>query len=164
MSPLLFAVSMEKSIAGNIEGFRGACSPELQAVLEQLLIFQKEYVEVVSLAEASKSGFNAVDIDALKLMGKAESWALLLAEFNPEAPPAANDFSILWCVCAMLDKSAQYYQQAARYETQPQMRISLASLAQMKSALRRRISGIERVVANQVWKAVGFAPGILAKE
>ena len=64
----------------------------------------------------------------------------------------------------MLDKNTQFYQQASKHSMQPQVRLFFGSVAELKLMLRRRIDGVERVVANQVWKSVGFAPGLLGKD
>ncbi len=61
-------------------------------------------------------------------------------------------------------KTAQFYLQTAKNIEQAPQRLLLSSIAEMKLMLRRRFDGIERVVANQVWNAVGFPPGMLAKE
>jgi hypothetical protein len=164
MNPLLFAESIEKEVAANVESLKAGCSPELCAVLDRLLAFDREFAQMVSKALSEPAGSNPPELDKVKLMGDEEMWVALTNRFNPASPPAAKDFAVLWSIHAMLDKSAQFYQQVSAHTDQVQLRLWLSSLAEIKIVLRRRIAAIERVVANQVWKSVGFAPGLLAKE
>ena len=64
----------------------------------------------------------------------------------------------------MLDKMAQYYLQAAKQVDSPQQRLLFSSLAEIKQRLRRRVGAVEQIQANQIWKQVGFPPGLLGKE
>ena len=164
MSTLTYAASMEKSIGVNIENLREGCSPELCEVLKLLAGFQQEFEMVLVRATSLSPEQSLPALDTAQLLGTDENWRKMTSAFSAELPPNAQDFTVLWSVHAMLDKSTQFYQQASKQSVQPHVRLFFSSIAELKLMLRRRIDGIERVLANQVWKAVGFAPGLLGKE
>ena len=164
MNALLFAMSMEKSIDANLKDLQGNCSPELQSVLAQLILFQHEFEQTLLQLQSLESGQGLPEIDTLRLVGNDELWNSLSHQFNPTSLPSAADYMVLCSVHAMLDKTSQFYLQTAKNVEQAPQRLVLSSIAEMKLMLRRRFDGIERIVANQVWNAVGFPPGMLAKE
>lgn len=164
MSTLTFAASMEKGIGANIEKLKPGCSPELCNVLELLSGFQREFELVMVRAQSLSAEQNMPELDTEHLLGSDENWRKLTGAFSVDSPPIAQDYTVLWSVHAMLDKNTQFYQQASKHSMQPQVRLFFGSVAELKLMLRRRIDGVERVVANQVWKSVGFAPGLLGKD
>jgi len=164
MSTLTFAASMEKSIGINIEKLKDGCSPELCDVLELLAGFQQEYELVLTHAKSLPQEQSPPELEPSRLLGTDENWRKLTGAFLPDTAPNAQDYTVLWSVHSMLDKNAQFYQQASKQSVQPQLRLFFGSVAELKLMLRRRIDGVERVLANQVWKEVGFAPGLLGKE
>ena len=164
MNTLAFAASMENSIFANIEKLKPGCSADLHPLLEALAGFHKEFEMVLVRAKSVTDGQSMPELDTMQLLGTDENWRVLTGVFSASSSPNALDYAVLWSVHAMLDKSAQFYQQAARQSVQPQLRLFYGSLGEIKLILRRRMDGVERVVTNQVWKEVGFAPGLLGKE
>lgn len=164
MKTLAFAASMESSIGANIEKLKPGCSAGLQGLMEQLAGYHREFEMVLVRARSVPAGQSLPELDTSQLLGSDERWRALSAAFTADSSPNALDYAVLWSLHAMLDKSAQFYQQASRQSVQPHVRLFFGSLAEMKVILRRRTDGIERIVANQVWKEVGFAPGLLGKE
>lgn len=164
MDPLDFAVAMENGIIANLDRLKLNCSPVLAPVMEALIRAEQGIVTLVEQARPVRDGESVPDTELPAILSREEEWGQLQIRFDPAAAPAVLDYTVLWSVRAMLDKSAQYYRQAAK-ETEPaRLRLLLASVAEIKTMLRRRIDGLERIMANQAWKAVGFAPGLLAKE
>ena len=74
------------------------------------------------------------------------------------------DAAALWSIHAMLDKASQFYLQASKQVEPPQLRLFFSNLAEIKLMLRRRVGAVERILANQAWKEIGFPPGLLGKE
>lgn len=164
MNALLWAMSMEKSIDANLKNLQGNCSPELQSVLEQLIIFQHEFEKILQQLISLESGQSLPEIDTFRLVGNDELWNSLGNQFQPTSLPSAANYMVLCSVHEMLDKMSQFYLQTAKNVEQAPQRLMLSSIAEMKLMLRRRFDGIERIVANQFWNALGFPPGMLAKE
>jgi len=164
VNALLFAIAMEKSIGANLKNMQESCSPELKSVLAQLIVFQQEFEQILLQLQSPESGVGLPTIDPVRMVGNDELWNSLSNQFQPASLPSAADYMVLCSVHAMLDKTAQFYLQTAKNIEQAPQRLLLSSIAEMKLMLRRRFDGIERVVVNQVWNAVGFPPGMLAKE
>lgn len=164
METLTFAAAMEKSIGDNIEKLGHGCSLGLQPVLHLLVAFHREFEMVLVRAKSAPDGQSLPELDTTQLLGPDETWRSLSAAFSADTVPDAMDYTVLWSIHAMLDKSTQFYQQASRQSVQPHVRLFFGSIAELKGMLRRRMDGIERIAANQVWKAVGFPPGLLGKE
>jgi hypothetical protein len=164
MDALAFASLMEHSIIDDMEGLRGSCSPELSRAVELLIRFHGEFERLVTTAKMSAKEQTWPELTAAVFVGTDETWREITGSIHPGTVPLAADYTALWCIHALLDKSAQFYQQAARQNIPEQERIFLGSVAELKLILHRRMDGVERVVANQVWKSVGFPPGLLGKE
>ena len=164
MGTLIFAASMEKSIGANIMKLKDGCSPELCDILELLAGFQREFEALLEQADLLSPGQSPPELDTERLHGTDENWRRLTSAFAADMAPNTQDYAVLWSVHAMLDKNAQFYQQASKQSLQPQFHLFFASIAELKIMLRRRIDGVERVLANQVWKSIGFSPVLLGRE
>lgn len=164
MESLTFSASMENSISEVLQELRGGCSPEINRVLDSLLRFHGEFERLMSEVKELPENQPWPELSAADFVGTDEVWRELTGSINPGTSPNTADYATLWCIHALLDKSAQFYQQAARQNLPEPERLFLSSVAELKLMLRRRIDAVERVVANQVWKAVGFPPGLLGRE
>jgi hypothetical protein len=164
VNTLQYASAMENSIGVTLRTLQANCSPELTRVLEHLVQIQRELERVVLQAESVELGQGLPKFDVMQIIGDEVLWRSLANPFQPSSLPSAIDYTVLWSVHAMMAKSAQYYQQAAMNTDQPNLRIDLSSIAEMKLILQRRVAAIERIVANQLWQSLGFPPGLLAKE
>ncbi len=105
MNALLFAMSMEKSIDDNLKNLQGNCSPELQSVLAQLILFQHEFEQILLQFQSLESGVGLPTIDPVRMVGNDELWNSLSNQFQPASLPSAADYMVLCSVHAMLDKN-----------------------------------------------------------
>lgn len=154
-----FAAAMEQAIASKLQALGVGCSAELSALLERVTHSQQAFVRLLSEHAAKEP-----DLDVAAMIGSDADWAAITSRFQPGTAPAAIDIAALWSVYSMLDKMAQYYLQAAKQVDSPQQRLLFSSLAEIKQKLRRRVGAVEQIQANQIWKQVGFPPGLLGKE
>ena len=159
-----FAAAMERAIAVKVQELASDCSVELAALLAQVNCSQQAFGRLLAQVAGNENAGCEVEIDATALIGSDADWTAIISRFQPAADPLAIDIAVLWSVYAMLDKMSQYYHQAARQVNSPQQRLLFSSLAELKQKLRRRVGAVEQIQANQVWKEVGFPPGLLGKE
>jgi hypothetical protein len=159
-----YAALMEQSIADNLQNLKKDCSTELGELLDRLIACQQQFLGLVQQAATPEASISGIEVDLARLIGPEAEWASLRQKFDPGAKPIVHDFTVLWSVYAMEDKATQFYQQATSQAEAPQIRLFLNNITEIRRILSRRIGGVERIVANQVWKAVGFAPGLLGKE
>ena len=164
MKALHFAAAMEQAIAGNLQQLRGGCSADLTEVMERLITSQQAFLQLLAQATSAENTAGDAAIDVVGMIGSDADWTELTAKFQPGMDPLATDVAVLWSVHAMLDKISQFYLQAAQQVESPQQRIFFSNLAEIKQKLRRRVGAVERIQANQVWKEIGFPPGLLGKE
>jgi hypothetical protein len=155
---------MEQGIADNLQCLQHNCSDELCQLLNRLCNCQQNFLTLLQQAVSHEKNVIGLKIELAQLIGPESEWTSLQQKFQPGAIPDIHDFTVLWTVRVMSDKAGQFYHQAASQPNQPQFKLLLSTLAEIKRVLSHRIGAVERTVANQVWKAVGFAPGLLGKE
>lgn len=159
-----FAVAMELAIAGRVQELGAGCSQELAVLLERLVLSQQAFVLQLADTSSKDDAGNALEFDVARLIGSDDERAAITSRFQPGTVPVAVDIVIIWSICSMLDKMGQFYLQAAKQVDSTQERLVFSSLAEVKQKLRRRVAGVEQIQSNQVWKGVGFPPGLLGKD
>ena len=159
-----FAAAMERAIAVKVQELASDCSAELAALLARVNFSQQAFERLLVQVAGNENAVGELDIDAAALIGSDGEWAEITSRFQPSTAPVAIDIAALWSLYAMLDKMGQYYLQAAKQVNLPQQRLLFSSLAELKQKLRRRIGAVEQILSNQIWKEVGFPPGLLGKE
>jgi hypothetical protein len=149
---------MEEEIIRQLENLEKDAVLEIGEILGVFLKIEREFVGI--LKEADKIDLDREsypEINAAKIFTPAPS-----AQPNPDTSLAA--MCALWMVYALLEKSAQYYQQASLNSAHPVLKIFFSSLSEIKNILRRRAAAQVRIVSNDLWGKVGFAPFILGKD
>lgn len=164
MKTLDFALAMEASIAEKMRVLHVDCSADLAKLLNRLIQSQQSFAQLIEQAKGSDVAVIELTMDAAGLIGGDAEWAAITARFQPGDSPLLADAAALWSVHAMLDKASQFYLQASKQVEPPQLRLFFGNLAEIKLMLRRRVGAVERILANQAWKEIGFAPGLLGKE
>lgn len=164
MKTLDFALVMEASIAEKMRVLHVDCSTDSTELLNRLLQSQLSFVQLIEQAKGSDISVPELTMDVAGLIGSDAEWAAITARFQPGDSPVLADAAALWSVHAMLDKASQFYLQASKQVEPPQLRLFFGNLAEIKLMLRRRVGAVERILANQAWKEIGFAPGLLGKE
>ena len=164
MKTLDFALAMEASIGEKIRMLQVGCSVDLTELLDRLIKSQQSFADLIQQAKSSNDEALAMKIGAGSLIGSDAEWAAITAKFQPGDNPVIADTTTLWSVHAMLDKASQFYLQASKQLESPQLRLFFSNLAEIKLMLRRRLGAVERIQSNQVWKEIGFPPGLLGKE
>lgn len=165
MDTIGFALELELAIEKTLTEFRPRCTDKLFNMLDMLVASQQEFVNVLTQADVTTPGRESFPvIETVRVVGAEETWRLVTATFRADEQPETSNITVLWSVCACIDRSAQFYAQAAQNSASPQSRLFFGSLAELKQMLRRKVDGILRVNENQVWSVVGFPPGRLSKE
>jgi hypothetical protein len=160
-----FAAAMEASIRQQLELISQQAPTELQPVFGALNRFQVEFELLIDRVQYTDAdGGNFPPVEAAQLLGADDIWQQTLQRFAAVPDKDAANLTMLWMVHSLMDKSAQFYQQAAGNKAHPGVRLMLSSLAEIKNMQRRRIGGLLRVMYNQVWADVGFAPFALGKD
>ena len=161
---LSFAIEMEKSITANMERLQCLCSPRLEELVTRLLRCQEQFEALLEQVRATQDCTLSEETGSKRMLGDDAEWTMLCGKFKPDEEPQTQDFTVLWSFHSLLDKSSQFYQQASRQDPQVQLRLFFSNIAELKTVLRRRVDGVERIIANQVWAKIGFAPGLLGKD
>lgn len=164
LKTLDFALAMETSIAEKMRMLQVGCTVDLTELLDRLIKSQQSFADLIQQVKSSGDEALAMQIDAGGLIGSDAEWTAITAKFQPGDRPVIADATTLWSVHAMLDKASQFYLQASKQLESTQLRIFFSNLAEINLMLRRRVGAVERILANQVWKEIGFPPGLLGKE
>lgn len=75
-----------------------------------------------------------------------------------------KNLTTIWMLISLIDKSAQLYQQAAINSAYPDTKLFYNFVAEFKVSLRKKLDSIMRVLYNDVWAQVGFAPFKLGRD
>lgn len=163
MLPIQFAFELETSIDIQVAGLSAAATTGIAPIIALVDSCQKELLQILSIA--SKINIDTTpypDINENQLIGSDTSWQL--ATQNTAATDACMPtLMTLWGIYAAIDKSVQFYQQAAANSAHPQTRLFFSSLNHVKKILRRRVDGVIQLYHNHYWGQLGFAPFMLGK-
>lgn len=165
MNVLLFAATLEASIRQEIEAVTRQAPDELQPFLTVLGKFQVEFELLLDRAQYTNVDVGRYPgVDLAALLGTDDAWQKILRDFAAAAEKKVTSLTALWMVQALVEKSGQLYHQAGANSAHPSTRLFFASLAETKNMLRRRIDGLMRVMYNEIWADIGFAPVLLGKD
>lgn len=165
MRDFQFAAAMEASIRQEIERLTDFAPQELQPALSLLGNFQAEFellLDRVQLTNVDKGSYPSVNSETL--LGADNAWQQVAERFGAAQDKTAANLAVLWSVHALMEKSGQFYQQAALNSPHPATRLLMNSLGEVKSMARRRVDALLRVMYNEIWADVGFAPAKLGKD
>lgn len=165
MNVLLCAATMEASIRQEIEAVIRQAPGELQPFWEAIGKFQVEFELLLDRAQYINvdSGRYPM-VDSAALLGSDDAWQKIRQNFAIVSDKNISSLTALWMTYALVEKSGQFYQQAAANSAHPSTRLFFGSLAETKNMLRRRIDGLMRVLYNEIWAEIGFAPFLLGKD
>jgi len=165
MRDFQFAAAMEASIRQEIERLMDFSPQELQPAMAMLGKFQAEFELILDRVQLTNVDVGSYPtIHAENLLGPDSAWQQIAEHFGAAQDKTAANLAVLWAVYALMEKSGQFYQQAALNSPHPSTRLLLASLGEVKSMARRRVDALLRVMYNEVWADVGFAPSKLGKD
>lgn len=165
MNSLVCAASLEASIRQELENMGGHLPPTLQPFIEAIHKFQAGFELLLDRAQGvdvNKGKFPPVS--ARELLGEDDAWQHLTKSFSSAQDKSLTNLTALWMIYTLIEKSTQFYQQASKNSAHPAERLFFGSLAEIKGMLRRRIDSLTRIMYNELWGEVGFAPFILGKD
>ncbi len=164
MKQLQFAVKLETGIHRELKNLSTKGPPELISVTGGFVEAHAKLALMlnnISYDDLVKGKYQASELG--QIMATDEEWRRQLAAFRVGPENSVDYLTALWTIHIWLDRSAQYYQQAARNSEYPSLRLFFENLAQLKQILKRRADSLLRTAYNAVWEEVGFAPFLLGK-
>jgi hypothetical protein len=157
MREIEFALLMESEISAFLEKNRQnieSISKEFLAVL----LLQQRQTEAV-LKEALDHPENDPEFALGQVLNKEVNWEHITDSYLAGSlARRAAEFVLLNTIYAMVERTAVFYSQAAKFHSFPAGKMFFSTLSQLKHSLRRRIDGLCRINENFVWEEVGFAP------
>lgn len=160
-----FAAAMEASIRQESERIADQAPAGLEPVLTAVAAFQAEFELLIDRAQYTNVDTGSYpEVLPAALLGADSLWQQSAGSLKTAAGENIAVLTTLWQLSILVERSGQFYQQAALNSAHPATRLYLSSLAEVKGMLRRRLDSLLRVVYNEVWGAVGFAPFMLAKD
>ena len=162
MLPMQFAIELETAIIGHLEEL--TATEEAGTIISLISASQKKFLELLESANTINIDMAAYPpVDEADLLGKDSTWQQLTLQkevTNASLPMLL----VFWQISIEIDKTAQFYQQAASNSAHPQTRLFLNSLSHVKKILLRRLNGIIQGYSNYYWGELGFAPFLLGKD
>lgn len=163
MESIKIARELETALQRQLDLFSGVSSPYLQPVLRYLLDIQLEFADNLSAAESINVDLAEYPPFGNRLCDISIEWKQFV-EDKLLLPTETGDIVVLWSVHTALDRMEQFYRQAALNSAHPLTRTYFTSFAEAKMLLRRRTDALIRVLYNDMWGKVGFAPFTLRKD
>lgn len=162
MLPIQFAIELETSIISHLD--KVTVTEDVVTIISLIHTFEKKFLDLLVAA-------NTINVDMAvyppvnesDLLGKDLVWQQLT---SPKEVTNASLQSLLtlWHTSMEIDKTVQFYQQAATNSAHPQTRLFFNSLSHVKKILLRRLNGIIQSYNNYYWGKLGFAPFLLGKD
>jgi len=159
MTPIQFAAALEASIRQEFESMIERAPQELGPLFIKLSKVQTEFELLLDRAQGINPELPQYpDVDQQELIGSDEEWRILTRDFADAPNKSIICLILLLAAVEFLDKSEQFYRQAAVNSAHPTTKFFISSMAEVKAILRRRVDGVLRVMYNQAWGELGFAP------
>lgn len=162
MLPIQFAIEFETAITSQL--LEISVAADIVPIITLIQRCQNEFVALLSTANTINIDIASLPpVNESQLLGADVAWQQYVV--NQEVTNANMQIVLtLWSVYTVIEKSAQFYQQAATNSPHPQERLFFNSLSHVKRILLRRLSGIVQSYSNYYWGKLGFAPFMLGKD
>lgn len=165
MDTCCYALIMENSIKQEVM-FRLQNGPlQLKPLLETISTCQEAFIDILqnTFDKGNLSTYSEQDaiqtlFETIRLENKFE------INSNDTTELVMNLYMTLSTLSIIIERSLQFYRQAANNSAYEYEKIFFNSLAEQKKVLKRRIESALRIVYNSLWSQVGFAPFIFGKE
>ncbi len=165
MESIDFATLLEEDIEKKVKLIRSKCPEELTLFLQLVDQCQENFLNLLRESQQVDEDVPVYpQIQTNNLVGNDEQWSQATHAFAGLGQSSVENLTWLWMIYVLFERSAQYYQQAVANCPYPAERLFLKSLVEVKSLLKRRIDGAIRILYNEVWASVGFAPFSLGKD
>lgn len=163
MKPTQFALEIETAIGSEIASITDIVTGNFPFII-LLKQFQDGFLQLLLAAEETNIDMTQYPIvDENKLLGSDIVWQEAINPSKINTNINITVLSKLWAINTAIDKSVQFYHQAAINSAHPQTRIYFSSLSHIKKILQRRMNGIIQIYDNHYWGELGFAPFMLGK-
>ncbi|MCE5285464.1 MAG: hypothetical protein LLG02_06425 [Pelosinus sp.] len=158
---LLFAADLEKNILSELKKMTENAAIVLGPALHMLIAAEEGWNELFHLLAENQPQYPALSTEILA--GSDQEWLKVIAPLKEVEIQNTDSLILFWMLYALIERTAQYYQQAAANSAYPDQRQFFNSLSQCKLLLKKRIDSIMRIMYNHAWAEVGFAPFMLGK-
>lgn len=159
----MFALRLEQALQSEMERLAAITTGENQAVWQYAVSLIQQGILVLQSLTEKAGGVDYPENIIEQLSGSSAAWQQLTQNWKVERKPA-----VIWlqlaAVQSALDKSGQFYQQAAIHSPFPQEKQFWQEFAQARHIMRRRLEAIWRLESNTIWEELGFAPLVFGKE
>lgn len=139
----------------------------LLPLIETISTFQNRLTDLlIKTVDQKDSAYHYPDSETIQalveIIDKDKSKCIISDDITPEA--ITNIYINLSIITNLVEKSLQFYNQAALNSTYEYEKIFFSSIAEIKKVLKRRLDSTLRVVYNSLWSKIGFAPFMFGKE
>lgn len=164
METIQYAIELEMHIKKMIVVVSAGSDQQMILLADVLTKHQVKTIELLKAMQAEKGNFDPQAKVSALLDDPECHGAIGGISGQGESSSVVSQSCILWMLYALYDRTFQYYRQASHNTQQPTSRYFYSSLAEVKNIIRRRLDAASRVLSNEVWGQVGFAPFIIGKE
>lgn len=162
MTAYEFALSLENGLHNEIEDLLEKHSITTNTLLKIIYENQKNVIDLINAASRLQIDIAVFPSLDASLLNDATSWNAITDEYKSSF--IIEELFIYWKINALIEKNAQFYQQAALNSPYPSEKIFFSSLAEIKYILKRRIQGVLQIMYNHIWGEIGFNPILFGKE
>lgn len=163
MEAIQYAIELETNLKKMIVVISEGSDQEMMLLTDVLTKHQVKTIDLLKAMQAELGNFDP-QTKVSALLDDPE-WHEAIGRISGQGESGiVSQACILWMLYALYDKTFQYYRQASHNTPQPTSRYFYSSLAEVKNIIRRRLDAASRVLSNEVWGQVGFAPFVIGKE
>ncbi|WP_425061011.1 hypothetical protein SCACP_17780 [Sporomusa carbonis] len=165
MLPIQFAIELETALNKQIELVSDTVQAEFTPLITLISGFQRQFLQLLSDASTvniDREQYPAVNQD--RLLGPDVAWRQFTGQNTSIIETNTQTITAIWSIYALIDRSAQYYLQAATNSAHPATGLFFHSLSQIKKILKGRLAGVIQMLYNHYWGKLGFAPFVLGKD
>lgn len=163
MTSFEFALSMENCLSNKIKKWFDNTPQEITALYKIMDSAQNEFETIIYRAMHIQIDSKPFPIIEPSILGNDIVWKELIKTYSLTSKASIQLLMDFWEIYILIEKSAQFYQQAALNTPHPAEKIFFTSCSEVKHMLRRRIYGILQTMCNHAWSELGFAPFVFAK-
>lgn len=163
MTSFEFALSIETCLRKEIRNKIDNTPQEVTALYKIIDKTQNEFETILERAMHTRIDSEPFPIVEPSILGNDIVWKKTTEAYSITANTSIQLLMDFWEIHILIEKSAQFYQQAALNTPHPAEKIFFTSCSEVKHILRRRIYGILQIMCNHAWAELGFTPFVFAK-
>ena len=162
MYTLQYAVDIEQQAASIIDLLSDGVPQHAVSISVVLKKHQSDAVSILSTAV--REGTVSLSKAEVQISIDDQAWQSSINDASSSPESLVKWQYALWAIQELYERLFQFYIQASRNAYSTDEKLFFSSMAEVKNVIRRRLDTVSRIISNEIWGKLGFAPFALGKE